>query len=76
MDNDFNTFIQVTLKAIQRDQSYIRKDMKKIEECIYNDQNRINGLQSTLSYKGWLLCFCSLIQHIIRFRYNRKINVF
>ena len=68
VENDFNTFIQVTLKAIQRDQSYIRKDMKKIEECIYNDQNRINGLQSTLSYiKGGFYVFVALFGILLAF---------
>ena len=68
VENDFNTFIQVTLKAIQRDQSYIRKDMKKIEECIYNDQNRINTLQSTLSYiKGGFFVFVALFSILLGF---------
>ena len=68
MENDMNTFIQVTLKAIQRDQSYIRKDMKKIEECIYNDQNRINTLQSTLYYiKGGFFVFVALFSILLGF---------
>ena len=68
MENDFNTFIQVTLKAIQRDLSYIRKDMKKIEEASFKAENRINTLESSFSYiKGGFYVFVTLFSILLAY---------
>ena len=66
MDNDFNTFIQVTLKAIQRDISYIRKDMKKVEEAAFKSENRVNKLESSFSFiRGGFYVFVALFSVVL-----------
>ena len=68
MENDYNTFIQVTLKAIQRDISYIRKDMKKIEEASYKSENRVNKLESAFSFiRGGFYVFVALLGVLLAF---------
>ena len=68
MENDYNTFIQVTLKAIQRDVSYIRKDMKKIEEASYKSENRVNKLESSFSFiRGGFYVFVALFGVLLAF---------
>ena len=66
MENDFNTFIQVTLKAIQRDISYIRKDMKKVEEAAFKSENRVNKLESSFSFiRGGFYVFVALFSVVL-----------
>ena len=66
IDNDFNTFIQVTLKAIQRDISYIRKDMKKVEEAAYKTDIRANKIESSFSFiRGGFYVFIALFSIIL-----------
>ena len=68
MENDYNTFIQVTLKAIQRDISYIRKDMKKIEEASYKSENRVIKLESSFSFiRGGFYVFVALFGVLLAF---------
>ncbi len=63
---DQNTFLQVTLKEIQRDVAHIRSNMQRIEEFSYSLNKRLNIAENRISLiRGGLITFVAVFSVLI-----------
>ena len=63
---DHNTWIQVTLKEIQRDVAHIRTNMQRIEEFSYSLNKRLNTAENRISLiRGGLITFVAVFSVLI-----------